>query len=195
MDFVSADPSIVRSIRQRGMLNPWLRLYAQIHQPPNFEDFKLNGLPRELDDLVFYLVESCGNEINFLIESDGRRAYQAYGKSGKSRYLHEYLPPEIRNRVMPVYAECVRRRLPVFTVSKVNDITGAEVEFERLLLPFAGVSGVERVIASLNTISIDGGFEIRHLMKRNESLPIYDVLSVIDQKLYPIGQKEVVEIV
>jgi len=177
------------------MLNPWLRLYAQIHQLPKLEDFKLNGLPRELDDLVFYSVESCGNEARFLIESDGRRAYQAYGKSGKGRYLHEYLPPEIGNRVMPVYAECVRRRFPVFTVSKVNDITGAEVEFERLLLPFAGESGVGRVIASLNTISIEGGFEIRHLMKRNESLPIYDVLSVIDQKLHPIGQKELVEIV
>jgi hypothetical protein len=196
MNFVSADPSIVRSIRQRGMLNLWLRLYARINQPPKFEDFKLNGLPRELDDLVFYLVDSCGNEISFLVESDGRRAYQAYGKSGKGRYLHEYLPPAIRDQVLPIYAECVRRRLPVFTVSRVNDITGTEVEFERLLLPFTGVSGIERVIAALSTISIDGGFEIRHLMKRSESLPIYDVLSVIDQRLFyqTVGQKEVVEI-
>jgi hypothetical protein len=197
MDFVSANPSVVRSIRQRAMLNSWLRLYAQANQPPKFDDFKQDGLPRELDDLVFYLVESCGNETSFLIESDGLRAYQAYGKSGKGRYLHEYLPRAVRDRITPIYSECVRKRLPVYTVSRVNDIIGVEVEFERLLLPFTGASGIEWVVASLNTLSIDGGFEIRHLMKRSESLPVNDFLSIIDQKLFhqTIGKKELDEIV
>jgi hypothetical protein len=185
MDFVSADASIVRSIRQRAMLNAWLRLYAQLQNPPEFEDFKLNRMSDELDEIVFYLIESCGDAVNFKIESDGQRTFQAYGGTGKGRYLHEYLPPRLRDVVLPVYTECVRRRLPVFTVSKVNDINGTEVEFERLLLPFSGVSGIERVVASLNAISIDGGFEIKNLMRGNEDLPTYDVLSVIDQKFFP----------
>jgi hypothetical protein len=184
MDFVSADPSIVRSIRQRGMLNAWLRIYAQQQQPPEFDDFKLNRLSDELDEMVFYLVEPCGSTVNFKIESDGRRTFQAYGGPGKGLYLHEYLQRELRDLVVPVYAECVRRRLPVFTVSKVNDINGTEVEFERLLLPFSGASGIERVVASLNAISIDGRFEIKNLMRGNEDLPTYAILAVIDQKLF-----------
>jgi hypothetical protein len=73
--------------------------------------------------------------------------------------------------------------LATFTVSRVRDINGIEVEFERLLLPFSGASGVERIIASLNTISVEGAFEIKNLMRNNESLPVYEVLAVIDQKL------------
>jgi hypothetical protein len=184
MDFVSADPSIVRSIRQRAMLNAWLRLYAQLQRPPEFEDFKLSRLSDELDEIVFYLVESRSDATNFKIESDGRRTYQAYGRTGKGRYLDEYIPPKVRDLVVPVYKECVRRRLPVFTVAKVKDINGIEVEFERLLLPFSGASGIERLIASLNAISIDGKFEIKNLMMGVTDLPTYDILSVIDQKLF-----------
>jgi hypothetical protein len=182
MDFASADPSIVRSTRQREMLSVWLALYSRIQQIPEFEEFKTNGLTGDLDDLVFYLVEPHGDGADFLIESDSPRTYQPYGKSGKGRYLHEYLPPKTRDRVMPVYNECVRKRLPMFTVSRVEAINGAEVEFERLLLPFADSAGVGRVIASLNTVSIAGEFEIRHLMKRKEFLPRYDILSVIDRE-------------
>src|SRR5450830_451084 len=77
MNFVSANPSIVRSIRQRAMLNAWLRLYAQLQEPPQFENFKLNRLSDELDEIVFYLVEASGDAVKFLIENDGRRTYQA----------------------------------------------------------------------------------------------------------------------
>jgi hypothetical protein len=164
MDFVSADSSIVRSIRQKAMLNEWLRL----------------------DEIVYYLVERPGDEIHFKIESDGRRAFQAYGETGRGRYLHEYLPFRFRDMVLPVYTECIRRNLPVFTVAKLKDINGTEVEFERLLLPFSSTSGIERMIAYINTISIDGNFEIKNLMRDNDGneLLTYDVLGVIDQKLF-----------
>ena len=196
MNFVSANPSIVRSIRQRAMLNAWLRLFAQLQEPPQFENFKLSRLSDELDEIVFYLVEASGDAVTFLIENDGRRTYQAYGGTGKGRYLHEYVPPKLRDIVLPVYIECVRRRLPVFTVSKVNDVNGVEVEFERLLLPFSGGSGIEKIIASLNTISIDGTFEIKNLMRSDENLPLYEVLSIIDQRLFhnQAGQKTVADL-
>ena len=37
---------------------------------------------------------------------------------------------------MPVYYECIRRRLPAYTVAHVDDIAGRIVAYERLLLPF-----------------------------------------------------------
>ncbi len=37
---------------------------------------------------------------------------------------------------MPVYHECLKRALPVYTVSNIDDIYGRIVAYERLLLPF-----------------------------------------------------------
>jgi hypothetical protein len=43
---------------------------------------------------------------------------------------------------------------------------------------------VNRIVASLKTISDDGGFEIRNLMRANDVLPIYVLRSVIDRDLF-----------
>jgi hypothetical protein len=40
------------------------------------------------------------------------------------------------------------------------------------------------VIASLKTISEDGGFEIRNLMRGNDTLPTPKLRSVIDRNLF-----------
>src|SRR5208282_2886278 len=34
MDFISANASTIRSIRQRSLLNAWLTLYTQMQRPP-----------------------------------------------------------------------------------------------------------------------------------------------------------------
>ena len=105
------------------------------------------------------------------IQSDGTRMSSAYGHTGKGRYLDEYLGPRLAPIVMPVYHECVRRGLPVYTIANIDDIYGRIVAYERLLLPFSEGSNVTHVIASLKTISEDGGFEIRNLMRGNDALP------------------------
>jgi len=68
-----------------------------------------------------------------------------------SVYLDEYLGIRLAPIVMPVYYECVARRLPVYTISNVDDIYGRIVAYERLLLPFADGDSVTHVIASLKT--------------------------------------------
>ncbi len=62
-------------------------------------------------------------------------------------------------------------RLPVYTIANIDDIYGRIVAYERLLLPFSDGGGVTHVIASLKTISEDGGFEIKNLMRGNDTLP------------------------
>ncbi|HXO69006.1 MAG TPA: hypothetical protein VN838_08615, partial [Bradyrhizobium sp.] len=104
--------------------------------------------------------------------------------TGKGRALDEYLGPRLRPVVMPVYYECVRRALPAYTISMINDIYGRGVAYERLLLPFSSGSGVSDIIASLKTISEDGGFEIKNLMRGNDTLPVPKLRSIIDRELF-----------
>ena len=184
MEFESANPTIVKSIKQRDLLNTWLRLYARAQLMPRVEEYQPERFADELPDLVFYNVDAAQAPPRLLIESDGTRMSSAYGHTGKGRYLDDYLGPRLVPVVMPVYYECVRRALPVYTISSIDDIYGRIVAYERLLMPFSQAGRVTHVIASLKTISEDGGFEIRNLMRGNDTLPAAKLRSVIDRDLF-----------
>ena len=109
---------------------------------------------------------------------------RAYGNTGKGRHLDEYLGAKLAPIVMPVYYECIVRRLPAYTIANIDDIYGRIVAYERLLLPFSDGEGVTHIVASLKTISEDGGFEIRDLMRGNDKLPVPTLRSIIDRDLF-----------
>jgi hypothetical protein len=184
VEFESANPTIVKSIKQRDLLNTWLRLYAREQLMPRIEEYQPERFADELPDLVFYNVDTAQAPPRLLIESDGTRMSSAYGYTGKGRYLDDYLGPRLVPVVMPVYYECLRRALPVYTISSIDDIYGRIVAYERLLLPFSQGGNVTHVIASLKTISEDGGFEIRNLMRGNDTLPTAKLRTVIDRDLF-----------
>jgi hypothetical protein len=85
---------------------------------------------------------------------------------------------------MPAYYECVRSRLPVYTIAEIDDIYGRVVAYERLLMPFEQAGAVTDVIASLKTICEDGGFELKNLMRGNDTLPRPRLRVVIDRELF-----------
>jgi hypothetical protein len=184
LDFQSANPSVVKSIKQRDLLNTWLRLYARGQRLPRVEDYLPERLADEIPDLVYYTVDATQKPPRLTIQSDGTRMSGAYGNTGKGRYLDEYLGPRLRPVVMPVYYECVRRALPAYTISMIDDIYGRAVAYERLLLPFSNGNAVSDIIASLKTISDDGGFEIRNLMRGNDTLPTPKLRTIIDHDLF-----------
>ena len=184
MDFESAGPPVVKSIKQRELLNFWLRLYARHERLPAFDDYRPDRLADERDDLVYILADCSGGAPRFFIESDGDRMSIAFGTAGKGRDLEEYMGAKLAPVVMPIYRECVRRQLPMFTISQVSDLYGRKVDYERLLMPFSDGDGVNRIIASLQTISDDGGFEIRNLMRANDMPPNYKLRAVIDRDLF-----------
>ena len=124
LDFESANPTIVKSIKQRDLLNTWLRLYARIQQLPHIEGYQPERLADELPDLVFYTVEAAHSLPRLVIQSNGTRMSAAYGHSGKGRYLDEYLGAKLASVVMPIYHECLKRALPVYTISNIDDIYG-----------------------------------------------------------------------
>jgi len=184
VEFESANPTIVKSIKQRDLLNTWLRLYAREQLMPRIEEYQPERFADELPDLVFYTVDTAQAPPRLLIESDGTRMSSAYGYTGKGRYLDDYLGPRLVPVVMPVYYECLRRALPVYTISSIDDIYGRIVAYERLLMPFSQAGNLTHMIASLKTISEDGGFEIRNLMRGNDTLPTAKLRTVIDRDLF-----------
>jgi hypothetical protein len=184
VDFESADPSVVKSIRQRDLLNCWLRLYARQQTLPGVGDYRPERLAEEQPDLVYYLVDYHSQPPRFIIDSNGTRMSNAYGTTGKGRYLDDYLGPIVGPIVLPVYDRCLRCALPVYSISMVDDIHGRAVAYERLLMPFSDGDGVSHIIASLKAISEDGGFEIKNLMRGHHSLPVPKLRTVIDRNLY-----------
>ena len=184
MDFESANPSVVKSIKQRDLLNTWLRLYSREQKLPGIGEYQPERIAEELPDLVYYTVDAAAQPPRLTIQSDGTRMSSAYGHTGKGKFLDEYLGARLVPVVMPVYHRCIDRALPVYTIANIDDIYGRIVAYERLLLPFSDGGGVSHVLASLKTISEDGGFEIRNLMRGNDALPTSKLRTVIDRDLF-----------
>jgi hypothetical protein len=184
LEFESANPSIVKSIRQRDFLNTWLRLYARDQSLPRMDEYRPERFGEELPDLVFLAVDTTLEPPRLTIESDGTRMSDAYGHSGKGRYLDEYLGARLAPMVMPVYYECIARRLPAYTIANIDDIYGRIVAYERLLLPFSDDGDVTHILVSLKTISEEGGFEIRNLMRGGDKLPVLKLSTIIDRDLF-----------
>jgi hypothetical protein len=184
LEFQSAGPSVVKSIKQRDLLNTWLRLFAREQSIPRMSEYQPERIEDELPDLVVYTVDDRTQPPRLTIQSDGTRMSSAYGNTGKGRYLDEYLGAKLAPIVMPVYYECIARRLPAYTIADMDDIYGRAVAYERLLLPFSDGTGVTDIIASLKTISEDGGFKIRNLIRGNDKLPVPRLRTIIDRDLF-----------
>jgi hypothetical protein len=184
LNFESANPSAVKSIKQRDLLNTWLRLYACEQKIPAIAQYRPERLEEEMADLVYYTVDTGVQPPRLTIQSDGTRMSMAYGNTGKGRFLDEYIGARLAPFVVPVYHECVRRALPAYTIAHVDDICGRVVAYERLLLPFGQNGAVTHLIASLKTISEDGWFEIKNLMRGNDALPRPKLRAIIDRDLF-----------
>jgi hypothetical protein len=184
LQFESANATIVKSIKQRDLLNTWLRLYARGQQLPGIEEYQPARIEDEAPDLVYYTVDTSQEPPRLTIQSDGTRMSSAYGNTGKGRYLDDYLGSRLAPIVMPVYYECIGRGLPAYTIANVDDIYGRIVAYERLLLPFGRDGNLTHIVASLKTISEDGGFEIRNLMRGSDTLPVPKLRCIIDRDLF-----------
>jgi hypothetical protein len=85
---------------------------------------------------------------------------------------------------MLVYYYCIARRFPAYTISNIDDAHGRIVAYERMLLPFSEGNDVTHILASLKTISEDGSFEIRNLMRADDKLPVPKLRVIIDRDLF-----------
>jgi hypothetical protein len=190
IEFSSANPSVVRFIKQRVMLNSWLRALTHEKPLPVTADFHPDGITEELEDMMGFDIEGDGEATRFLITQEGARLAETYGSEHiapdqrTNRYLDDAIGPARYARVSPCYLECVARKRPVYSISRVSDADGKEVSFERLLLPFGRAERVEEIIGSYKAISLEGGFKINNLMGiAAATAPVRLLSTVIDKEL------------
>jgi hypothetical protein len=190
LDFQSANPSVVRSVKQRDLLNAWLRVFDRRGGLPRLEEYRPERIADELADMMGYDVIGWGDNARFLITQEGSRLTATYGNEHidpdkrTNRYLHDAIGPQRYGRVLPSYLACVAHRRPTYSVTMVQDADGKDVSYERLLLPFGSAVEVEQIVGSYKAISIEGGFKIRDLMGiSSKPVPENIINAVIDQNI------------
>jgi hypothetical protein len=184
MEFASANPSVIRSIKQRELLNAWLRALGKQRPLPALRDYRPDRIADEMADMMGYDVEGEGFTARFLITQEGTRPSATYGNEHLDQRTNRYLDaigPTRYARVVPSYRACLKRKRPTYSVSMVQDVDGKDVSYERLLLPFGSAGHVEQIVGSYKAISIEGGFKIRNLMGiKSKAIPVSVINAVID---------------
>jgi hypothetical protein len=189
--FQSANPSVVKSIRQRELLNTWLRALRQPKPLPSLLDFKPDRInDDELSDMMGFNVEGDGETARYVITHEGSRLTATYGNEHidpalrTNRYLDDAIGPDRYARVVPSYRACVALKRPTYSISMVRDGDGKDVSYERLLLPFGPADRVEQIVGSYKAISFEGGFKVNNLMGlKSRNVPVVAINAVIDQEL------------
>ena len=77
-------PSVVKSIKQRDLLNTRLRLCARTQSLPQLAEFRPERLEDELPDLAFFIVDAAMTPPRLTIESDGTRMSSAYATPARA---------------------------------------------------------------------------------------------------------------
>jgi hypothetical protein len=192
MEFSSADPSVVKSITQRVLLNAWLRAQRKPDTLPMACDFQTESSADERADMMEFDVVGDGDAARFLIKQEGTRLTTAYGnepidpRQRTKRYLDDAIGAERYAGVILSYRTCLARKRPTYTIATVLDADGKDVSYERLLLPFGHGDTVEQLVGSYKAISIEGGFRLRNLMGvKAKTAPVVTVRAVIDRSFVP----------
>ena len=191
MEFAGADPSVVKSIRQRYLLNEWLRAAGKRQPMPLLRDFHLDRIDDEMVDMMGYDVVGEGDGARFLITHQGARLATTYGNeridpAEQPRFLDEKVGPARYANVVDLYRVCLRHKRPAYSIATVQDADGKEVSYERLLMPFGSGEAVQQIVGSFKSISIEGGFKISNLMGlRPKAKPVILVRAIIDRAFVP----------
>ncbi len=192
MQFESADPSVVKSIKQRELLNRWLRAAAKHRPLPLIDDFQPHRFGEELADMMGFDVAGEGDNARFLITHEGARLTATYGNDHinpserTNRYLDDAIGPERYANVVASYRACLKYKRPAYSISTVQDADQKDVSYERLLLPFGRSDTVEQIVGSYKSISFEGGFKINNLMGlRPKAVPAILVRAIIDRDFIP----------
>ena len=198
MQFESANPSVIRSVKQRDLLNAWLRArhWPRPRLLPGLRDYQPDRMADELVDMMGFDVAGSGDQTCFLITQEGARLSATYGnehiapEKRTDRYLDDAIDPARYARALPCYLACVTRKRPTYSVTLLRDADGKEVSYERVLLPFGNADHVEQIIGSYKSISIEGGFKLTNLMSivpRIEPVSVVEAVIDLDFVRAPAG--------
>src|SRR5262245_31520565 len=180
MEFMQSGPDIVRSDRQRWLLDHWASK-RNGGSPPIWRGLNSNEFAIPFDYLAWMEVVEEDGAPRFLMRFHGPRLAVALGSiEGEGKFIDDFLPPSYLNAANATYREVVRTKRPVYTVSDMRDPTGQIVHHERLLLPFSTDGArVDRILASIEAGSPEGPIEMRNLMKSPVRPPVIALCATI----------------
>jgi hypothetical protein len=160
---VNVGPDVVQSVNQRWLLNLWQRL-RNGRTLPAWQHLPVDDLKRQLETLMFCDVVPDADGGRFLIRQIGQRIALSYGGDFQGRHLDEALPPVWRSNALITYRKAIEIGRPVYNAVDTRDRDDRLVHLERLLLPFSSDgTSADRLLASIETISLDGKFEQENL--------------------------------
>ncbi len=180
MEFMSSRPNVVRSDSQRWLLQYWGTLRGRLAVPP-WHNLDPEALAIPSSDLSLTEVVPADGNARFRIRFHGQRVGELFGRvTCVGKYLDEILPSGYSQASLLTYRQVVEAALPVYTVSDMRDRGGRIVHYERLLLPFSGDgANVDRVLASLETVSPEGDFDHSEMMKAPPRPPAFALCTTI----------------
>jgi hypothetical protein len=172
MQFSAARPDIIRAINQRWLLQFWQRQLGG-QRLPRWQSVDTESLKSVSANLSLLDVMDGGGTARLLIRFHGSTIAQAYGAADcRGKCLNDMLTSSCRSQALAAYQQAVDTGNPVYTILDISDRQGRPVEYERLLLPFAGDGRtVDRILASFEFISPDGAFEINGLLLHQPKPP------------------------
>jgi hypothetical protein len=187
--FESANAEIVRSIIQRGLLHKWLRLYDREKTAPSFDDFAAEADIDNSPDIGSFTLKPQREGVPLiLVDKAGRRILDYYGTTdaepADEHDLAACLDQDLRSVIMSAYYESFARGLPVYSILKVRDSRGRNVDFERLLLPLIENGEIRRIVTCIEAISTEGRFDTMNLLRASDKIPTTEVAAVIDRDLF-----------
>jgi hypothetical protein len=180
MQFQQRRPDVVRAISQRALIDWWTRA-RRAARIPDYATELPEHLAGHASSLMHCEVVPAGDRLRFRMLVIGSRLAAAYGGAWPGRFLDEALAPNLREAAQQIYGKVVESGQPAYSILETRDPRGHQVHYERLVLPFrAETDGVDRLITSVEMVSVEGAFEDRDLMVRKPSAPIYLIHALID---------------
>ena len=146
---------VVKSLRQRQLLEAWFWHVRANRALPSLQDFAALHTYREQGEVTVYDVVNCNGSTRYRVAREGVAFKALFGTSSQGRFLDEVSSKQAWEIGRVSLDECVRQALPIYSVFSLKAKDGQSVMCERLLLPFgAGTSDVTTMATSLKTTSL-----------------------------------------
>jgi hypothetical protein len=154
----------IRSISQRALLRYWQQLAAgrPYPAPAGFSPTERTHDPKQL---VIWQVEHDGAKRRYRALHHGAHVAEVFGAKWAGRTMDEVVPPFARDFALHSADTCASTGCAVYTIFRTLDPQARPIDCERLLLPLGQGDKVERLVASLQLISLEGDFRRDTVLK------------------------------
>jgi hypothetical protein len=159
----------IASISQRALLKYWRQLAARRPYPAPAE-FNPTERTHDPAQLVIWQVEHDGAKRRYRALHHGAHVAEVFGQRWAGRTMDEVVPAFARDGACARAARsadpgtlhsadtCAGTGCAVYTIFRTTDPQDHRIDCERLLLPLGQGDRVERLVASLQLISMEGSF-------------------------------------